>query len=265
MFLFINFLLIMIISKVSGKDYADLYKNEIQSGPVVQKLLSNYNKAVTVNEDNFSEERSFDVNNLSTAYNNLVNSSFIFKAILIYIFHLLFQTVGWFLTSLVWNIGRGGSVDLDPDIAGAVGNGLLDSDFAATNLALGAGQFAFYFLLWSAVVTYGNINSLGRKFSDSYQEENTALPSPWSGEYPAQGKTDLQLTNNQLGAALDDLFSPATVTKQFVINILGAIGGTIFISLMSFLPESSDGRKRREIRKEEDLTFKMEHFLDRWS
>ena len=71
-------------------------------------------------------------------------------------------------------------------------------------------------------MTYGNINSLGRKFSDSYQEENTALlSSPWSGEYPAQGNTDLQLTNSQLGAALDDLFSPATVTKQFVINILG--------------------------------------------
>jgi hypothetical protein len=52
----------------------------------------------------------------------------------------VFQTVGWFLTSLAWNIGRGGEVDLDPDISGAITNGLLDSDFASINLAVGAGQ-----------------------------------------------------------------------------------------------------------------------------
>jgi len=52
----------------------------------------------------------------------------------------LFQTVGWYLTSVAWNIGREGDVDLDPDLSGAVTDGLLDSDFAATNLALGAGQ-----------------------------------------------------------------------------------------------------------------------------
>jgi hypothetical protein len=55
-------------------------------------------------------------------------------------FQLLFQTVGWYLTSLVWNIGRGGAVDLDPDFEGAINSGLLDSDFAATNLSFGAGQ-----------------------------------------------------------------------------------------------------------------------------
>ena len=35
------------------------------------------------------------------------------------------------------------------------------------------------------------------------------------------GRTDLDLSPPQLGAALNNLFSPATITKQFVINFLG--------------------------------------------
>ena len=101
------------------------------------------------------QERSFSLANLNTAFSNLVNSTFIFKAILIYWLHvsfqnffnflnssfqLLFQTVGWSITSFLWNISRTGTTGGDPDISGAVNEGLLDRDFAATNLALAAGQ-----------------------------------------------------------------------------------------------------------------------------
>ena len=100
------------------------------------------------------QERSFSLTNLSTAFSNLVNSTFIFKAILIYwlhvsllsfttfyiFFQLLFQTVGWSITSFLWNISRTGTTGGDPDISGAINEGLLDRDFAATNLALAAGQ-----------------------------------------------------------------------------------------------------------------------------
>jgi len=253
---------------VSGDD--DLHGNEIQSDPVYQNIISKYQKTVNFSENEFSEKngeiaqgRSFDLNNLTTSLANLVDSYFIFKALLIYWIHLGFQTIGWYLTSIVWNIGRGGAVDLDPDFSGAISEGLLDSDFAATNLALGAGQFMFYFLVWSAVITYGRITSAASSSSKSYPEESSFLPSLWPDEYPAEAKTDLNLTNNQIGAALDDLFSPATITKQFVINILGAVGGTVFVTLMSFLPEISTGRKRRETRRKKDVTFKIGSILDK--
>ena len=74
----------------------------------------------------------------------------------------------------------------------------------------------FYFLLWSAVITYGNLNSLRQSSTKNYQEEND-----WLDGYPAESRTDLDLSGSQIASALDDLFSPATVTKQFVINILG--------------------------------------------
>jgi len=208
-------------------------------------------KMVTNKESELFVDRSFDAGNLSNALSALVNSTFIFKALLIYWFHLLFQTVGWYLTSVAWNIGREGEVDLDPDLSGAVTDGLLDSDFAATNLALGAGQFVFYFLLWSTVISYGNTNSVRR----NSQEDNL-----WP-----HSRTDLDLSDNQLAFALDDLFSPATIAKQFVINILGATAGTIFLILISFLPEVFSKRKRKDVSSEEDLPFKIETFSDKWT
>ena len=61
-------------------------------------------------------------------------------------------------------------------------------------------QFVFYFLVWSTVVSSGG--------SRSDAESGV-------------GRTDLDLSQPQLGAALDNLFAPATITKQFVINFLG--------------------------------------------
>ena len=52
---------------------------------------------------------------------------------------LVFNTVGWFLTSLAWSQLRGQDVVWDPDFRGAINDGLLDSEFAATNLAVGTG------------------------------------------------------------------------------------------------------------------------------
>ena len=51
-----------------------------------------------------------------------------------------FQTVGWYLSSAVWNSLRPGVNSLDPDIPGSITDGLINTDFSATNLALGAGQ-----------------------------------------------------------------------------------------------------------------------------
>ena len=66
------------------------------------------------------------------------------------------------------------------------------------------------------MITYGNLNSLRQSSAKSYQEENT-----WHDGYPTESRTDMDLSGSQIASALDDLFSPATVTKQFVINILG--------------------------------------------
>ena len=48
--------------------------------------------------------------------------------------------MGWALSSAVWNSLRPGVNSLDPDIPGSITDGLINGDFSATNLALGAGQ-----------------------------------------------------------------------------------------------------------------------------
>ena len=52
----------------------------------------------------------------------------------------MFNTIGWYLTSLLWSSVRGGQVSWDPQIRDALDNGLLSSEFAGTNLAVGAGS-----------------------------------------------------------------------------------------------------------------------------
>ena len=53
---------------------------------------------------------------------------------------MTFNTVGWYLTSLVWSSLRGSQVSWDPEVGDAITNGLLSEDFAATNLAVAAGS-----------------------------------------------------------------------------------------------------------------------------
>ena len=48
--------------------------------------------------------------------------------------------MGWYLTSLAWSSIRGSSVSWDPQVGDAITNGLLSEDFAASNLAVGAGS-----------------------------------------------------------------------------------------------------------------------------
>ena len=78
------------------------------------------------------------------------------------------------------------------------------------------------------MLTYGSTNSVRR----SSKEDNL-----WP-----HSRTDLDLSDNQLAFALDDLFSPATIAKQFVINILGvSTGYRIFRTSWHFLtPKNAD-------------------------
>ena len=69
--------------------------HEIHSEKVVTPFQPGYYKLVTNKELEFSEKsgkvsegRSFDLGNLSTALSTLVNSTFIFKALLIYWIHV---------------------------------------------------------------------------------------------------------------------------------------------------------------------------------
>jgi len=49
------------------------------------------------------------------------------------------------------------------------------------------------------------------------------------------------------------------------LSLLQATGGTIFLILISFLPEVFSKRKRRDVSSEEDLPFKIETFSDKWT
>lgn len=102
-----------------------------------------------------AEERVFGAVSANTIYTNIVSSSTVLKVIIINLSQLLFNTVGWTITSWFWSairwvngpleidsshICRGSNVAWDPDLSGALGStALLNAEFAYTNLAVGAG------------------------------------------------------------------------------------------------------------------------------
>jgi len=178
------------------------------------------------------EERSFSEGNILAGITNLTGSYFLFKALLIYWIHFAFQTVGWFLSSLVWNSLRPGVNSLDPDIPLSVTDGLINGDFAFSNLALAAGQWVFYFIFWTGILFL---------FSQSTSRQNQSR----SGSSDQTARGDFDIGENGLLVALDDLFNPHTIAKQTVINTVGAVGGSIFVALMSYLPDSDNNSGKR--------------------
>ena len=114
---------------------------------------------------------------------------------------LVFTTVGWGLVSTVWSSLRGGdNVSWDPDFRGAVTSGLLNTDFAVTNLFVSAGavsviienictrmndyglfpQLGTTALIWSYFLFLGNnFNNSGRKKRDVDDDSWTEIiPDP---------------------------------------------------------------------------------------
>jgi len=171
--------------------------------------------------------RVFDVGDLSAAVTNLTSNYFLVKALLIYWIHLLFQTAGWALGSLLWNSLRPGVNDLDPDVPLAVSSGLLDTEFSGTNLGLALGQWIFYFVFWTGLLLLTD-SSRSRQSSGGAE------------------RADFDLSSSVLETALDDLFAPHTIAKQTILNILGAVGGSVFVALQSHLPDSDLQNRRRE-------------------
>ena len=84
-------------------------------------------------------ERRFATVSGNIVYNDLVKSGEVVRIIIVLTLQLVFTTIGWFFTSLFWSQLRGQEVDWDPDFRGAITDGLLDSNFAATELAVGGG------------------------------------------------------------------------------------------------------------------------------
>jgi len=182
--------------------------------------------------------RVFDMGDITAAITNLTSNYFLVKALIIYWLHLLFQTAGWVLGSLLWNSLRPGVNDPDPDFGLAVSSGLLDTEFSGTNLSLALGQWAFYFAFWTGMLVVFGLTSKSRSLSARRSEDGIE-------------RADLDLSQPVLERAMDDLFNPHTIAKQTILNILGTVGGSVFVAAMSHLPDSdilqaAAGRRSKE-------------------
>jgi len=162
-----------------------------------------------------AQARVFESSDLTAAVTSLTSNYFQLKAITIAWLHLIFQTVGWLGGSLLWNTLRPGVNDLDPNFPLVITDGLLNTEFSATNLALALGSWTFYFVFWLGLLVL-------------FQSQTS----------PARRRTSLDVSEPILMTALDDLFRPSTIAKQTLLNTLGTLGGSIFIGLTSYLPDS---------------------------
>lgn len=70
-------------------------------------------------------------------------------------------------------------------------------------------QWVFYFLVWGGILLLYSGSSSGQGRSGE------------AGQRPVSDRGDFDLGQDGVMRALDDLFSPSTIAKQNVINILG--------------------------------------------
>lgn len=70
-------------------------------------------------------------------------------------------------------------------------------------------QWVFYFLVWGGILLLYSGSSTGQGRSGE------------AGQRPVSDRGDFDLGQDGVMRALDDLFSPSTIAKQNVINILG--------------------------------------------
>merc|ERR1712037_603162 len=173
-------------------------------------------------DDQARQARVFESGDLSAALTNLTSNYFQLKAIIIWWLHLIFQTVGWVGCALIWNTLRPGVNDSDPNFHLTLTDGLLNTEFSSTNLALALGQWAFYFVFWFGLLVV-------------FQSQTT----------PASRRTSLDTSEDILITVMDDLFRPHTIAKQTLLNTLGTLGGTVFMGLTSHLPDSDLQQTRR--------------------
>lgn len=85
----------------------------------------------------------------------------------------------------------------------------------------------FYFLVWGGILLL-------------YSGSSTAQARSGEAGQRPESRGDFDLGQDGFMRALDDLFSPSTIAKQNVINILGALGGTVWVTLLSYLPDSGE-------------------------
>ena len=114
----------------------------------------------------------------------------------------------------------------DPDYPGAMA-AALDPGFAATNLAIPTGSITAMFLLWTAVISAlgGSTDAAGRRVGGARRQEEVA--DSWLSSLVSfipeepEDRTDISFTEAALMAVMDDTFTFAATTKQFIINTMG--------------------------------------------
>ena len=148
---------------------------------------------------------------------------------------------------MVWTALRPEAmISSDPDLSGGLNDGLLSGDFAATNLGMAGGQvdsdklsninnqlfqWIFFFLVWMGFL-FANSSS-GQARSGEAREVSVEDRQLGSSEIMRSEQIHFMsnFIDNLIIRALDDLFTPSTVTKQSVVNILGVNS----VCLLSFL------------------------------
>merc|ERR1712062_88336 len=85
-----------------------------------------------------------------------------------------------------------------------------------------------------------------------------------SGEAAGRLETEAarQGGSSEVLRALDELFTPSTVTKQNIVNVVGALGGTVWLMLLSLSSSSAQSSKKRSFDPYENLWESANNIFD---
>jgi len=197
---------------------------------------------------------------LRAVFNSLISDVNVVKTVSVLSLQLVFITIGHVITSALWTIYRGGAITTALNLGGALDLTLTSGNFAADIIAKGFGGAFLTWFIWGTVLLIGRtVSGQGLKRKRRSYAESSATPysySPystdslgavpegvWNGDQwveegagaKVQKRTDTDFTYDQLIQWYDEQFSFAGSTTQFFINLMGTLGGVVFMMFMSLL------------------------------
>jgi hypothetical protein len=191
--------------------------------------------------DRSFQSRLLGAVNLDTLYTFMTSDSTVIQMYITVIVQFITQTVGWLVTSALWNTARGsspGGVDL-----GALQTFAFSPQTAATSTAVGLGYTVTTTLVNFLFGSVGGISTISRESTERI-----------SGK---QGGIDYLVTQ------MDNKTQLQSIANQTAVNFILTLGFVLFWFVMSLMPNSSRRRSEKPtIWRGHEILESAVHFLN---
>merc|ERR1712106_1067414 len=178
-------------------------------------------------------------------YDFFTNENVALRFYIVIIAQYIFNTVGWFFSSALWNLFRGEAISRDPNFTGLL-NFVLSDQTMVGNLGIGTGYAIFGYLVWFTLSQLG-MPITAQKRTDSVPTKNTLEDIVKFGPSidTLTDKTSSEINSvDDMIELLDGVLSVFPAMRATLINTVLSTAFILFWTVMRALPDRTNNKKR---------------------